>query len=168
MTNREQQPRYLNSLAVANWFIDAAEVNRQIMTAMRLQKLVYLAHGWCLAIYATPLVDERPDALSWGPRFRNIHDATICYGTAPITCRLFTLNGPPSVTSNDPRVVLLARIWDIYGKYTASQLAQIVNEQGGAWDLTWKKDPGRQNMNVDEVLMVDEFKGKMRTESQGA
>jgi uncharacterized phage-associated protein len=61
----------LNSLAVANWFIDMAKAEGQKITAMRAQKLVYLTHAWCLALTDRPLVNEKVVALPWGPAFRD-------------------------------------------------------------------------------------------------
>lgn len=42
--------------AVANYFIDKAEEDLIFdLTPLKLMKLVYISHGWCLAIYDVPL-----------------------------------------------------------------------------------------------------------------
>ena len=63
----------IKSLAVANWFLEKAWRNNHNITAMSLQKLVYFAHCWQLALYNEPLTNEFPQAWSWGPVFRDIY-----------------------------------------------------------------------------------------------
>jgi uncharacterized phage-associated protein len=52
----------------------------------------------------------------------------------------------------------LSRIWELYGKYSTVQLSNIVNEEKGPWYLTWNKEPGRRNINIDEELIKTLFK----------
>ena len=52
--------------AVANWFLDKAEECGDELTAMKLQKLAYVSHGWYLAIAGHPLVHDAVEAWKWG------------------------------------------------------------------------------------------------------
>lgn len=40
-------------LAIANYFITLAKKEDKLISTMKLQKLVYFAHGWCLAFAET-------------------------------------------------------------------------------------------------------------------
>ena len=51
-----------NAIAVANYFIDKAKADGVPLTHMKLQKLIYFAHGWHLALYGEPLIDEEIQA----------------------------------------------------------------------------------------------------------
>lgn len=153
----------LDSLAVANWFLDTARTNRQSITAMKLQKLAYFAHGWCLALYDRPLVNEWVKAWPWGPGFLDIYDAAKEYGSSSLTSLLHQyFEDPPIVENRDPRIPLLERIWDVYGKYTASQLSVMVTERDGPWDITWREHPGRKNTSIDENLIRVKFRECVR------
>lgn len=158
----------LDSLAAANWFIDAAKVSGQPMTAMKVQKLVYFAHGWCLALYNQPLVTEWVNVWPWGPGFRDIYDAAKQFGTGSLTSPLHEyFEEPPIVEMGDPRIPLLLRIWDVYGKFTTPQLSRMAMEKDGPWDVTWQKYAGRKNLGMDEELIKLKFRDKVGDSSLG-
>jgi len=41
---------------VANYFLDLADRDHVFVSPLKLQKLVYLAHGWSLALRGRPLL----------------------------------------------------------------------------------------------------------------
>ncbi|MEI6830110.1 MAG: type II toxin-antitoxin system antitoxin SocA domain-containing protein [Synechococcaceae cyanobacterium ELA445] len=155
---------FLDSISVANWFIDTAKTKGQRITAMKLQKLVYFAHGWYLALYDKPLVNERVEAWRWGPVFRDIYDAAKKYGSEPIDSHIESLfGGDCPIQQGDERIPFLVRIWETYGNYSASQLSRMTHEVGGPWDTTWSKDPGRRSMDIDDDTIKDFYKRKIPT-----
>lgn len=158
----------LDSLAVANWFLDISEANGQSITTMKVQKLVYFAHGWCLALYDQPLVTEWVNVWPWGPGFRDIYDVAKEFGSGPLTSPLHAyFEEPPLVEKGDPRIPLLQRIWDVYGKFTTSQISRMAMEQDGPWDVTWQKYPGRKNVGIDENLLRAKFREKIEVQASG-
>ena len=70
--------------AVANYFIDLANAKKIQITPMKLQKLIYFAHGWHLAIIGEPLIDECVQAWSYGPVIDSIYHEFKEYGSGPI------------------------------------------------------------------------------------
>ena len=152
----------LPTLPVANWFIGASKENGQEITAMKLQKLVYIAYGYCLALYGRPLVREQVAVWHWGPGFRGIYDFAGAFGSGPIPSCLSLLDGCPTLREDDPRISLLRLIWETHGKCSSSQLAQLVNETGGPWDETRRKYPDRDCVNIDDDLIMKDFKSKMQ------
>lgn len=150
--------QYLSSLSVANWFLD----KKPNSTVMRLQRLTYFSHCWCLALYNQPLVDEFATAYSYGPVFLSIYNAAKEYGSDPINYPLSELfKSPPTVSSQDPRIPLLLKIQEIYGSYSDNQLSRIANEENGPWDTTINNHPGRKNPNINEDLITSFFRSKM-------
>ena len=148
-----------DTLTVANWFIDASKKNGQEITAMKLQKLVYISYGYCLALYGRPLLREQVAVWHWGPGFRGIYDLAGAFGSGPIPSCLY---GFPTLREDDPRIPLLRRIWETHGKCSSSQLAQLVNESGGPWDKTRRKYPDRDCVNIDDDLIMNSFKSKVQ------
>lgn len=148
----------LSSEAVGNWFINKAKENGTSITAMKLQKLIFYAHGWCLALYSTPLVEDQVEAWTYGPVFPHIYHLAKSYGSQPITSLLNDFFSEPSlVPAGDPRIPLLEKIWDVYGKYTALDLSEMTHEPGGPWDITVKNNPGRRGTDIPDTLLKDYF-----------
>ncbi len=77
--------------AIANEFLDLAEKDSRKLTQMHVQKLVYFAHGWFLALKREPLVRERVEAWDYGPVIRQLYDAFRSFGSRPITDRAHEL-----------------------------------------------------------------------------
>jgi uncharacterized phage-associated protein len=53
--------------AIANSILDECEKRGIRLTPMKLQKLLYLAHGYYVAITGQPLIDEDFEAWKYGP-----------------------------------------------------------------------------------------------------
>jgi len=151
-----------NTIAVANWFIREAKRDSQQITLPKLQKLVYFAYGWHLALYSKPIISEVVTVWPWGPGFQGIYDFAGEFGSGPIPFCLSLLDGYLTLREDDPRIPLLRRIWEIYGEYSPSQLAQMVNETSGPWEETRRKYPDRTRVNIDDDLIMKAFKSKMQ------
>jgi len=74
--------------AVANYVLDLSEREGVEITPLKLQKMVYIAHGWHLAIRGQPLVtDEYAEAWDHGPVFPSLYYEIREFGKKPITRR---------------------------------------------------------------------------------
>lgn len=58
----------VEALAIANEFIDLAAEREEQLTPMKLQKLVYYAHGWWLGLTSQPLAWRGNPGLELRPR----------------------------------------------------------------------------------------------------
>ena len=135
-----------SSKAIANYFLKLAELRQQTLNPMKLQKLVYLAHGWYLAITGEPLISEKVEAWQWGPVIRALYHEFKEYGKYPIKKSAtdierdkmgFFVVSPPK----DPSTIqLLDKVYDVYGGYTAIQLSTLTHEKGTPWDFAWKNE----------------------------
>ena len=66
---------------IANEFIRRGLREGRAFDQMQLQKLVYIAHGWCLAFSGEPLTGDRPEAWDFGPVYRRLANALQSQGT---------------------------------------------------------------------------------------
>ncbi|MDB6054277.1 MAG: hypothetical protein JWN25_1800 [Verrucomicrobiales bacterium] len=143
------KPPY-SAIAVANFFIELANKSEKSdLTPMKLQKLIYYANGWHLALTGIPLIEEDVEAWKFGPVIESIYKEFKRYGNEPVTDPVIedddTLgdgdNGPifTTVAVNSEAAKLLNKIWEIYGKYTAIQLSNATHEPGSPWAVIWDK-----------------------------
>ena len=158
--------------AIANEFLGLANDPCAPIDPMKMQKLVYFAHGWCLALKDTPLVNEPIQAWRYGPVIRDLYNAFRDEGSGPITHPAYDFffkqneNGR-SIVMREPRIVdqeqdsqignefaksLLSEIWKVYGKFSGVQLSNLTHEVGTPWDETWKATPSGNAVITDEVM----------------
>src|ERR1700676_3931940 len=76
-----------SALAVANWFLARAAADGKSLDPMKLQKLIYFAHGWSLALTDIPLIEEHPEAWDYGPVIPSVYHEFKLFGRKPITER---------------------------------------------------------------------------------
>jgi uncharacterized phage-associated protein len=135
--------------AVANFFLDLAKKEGKILGPMKLQKLVYFAHGWTLAITGEPLIDEPVQAWRWGPVIPSLYHAFKAYGSSHIdepATSVELSEDDMSVQTVTPKIpasdgatrAILERVWRIYSPFSPVQLSNLTHEPGTPWDQTVK------------------------------
>jgi len=131
-----------SSLAIANEFLKRAEKTGANLTHMQLQKLVYLAHGWNLAVNGEPLVEDDVEAWDYGTVFRKLYDALKIYGGRPITSRLkwgddtpFGYEGATEacVDLDTKEKDVVDKVWELYGSFPAFKLSALTHADDGPW-----------------------------------
>ena len=159
--------------AIANWFLETAEAEGVPVSPLKLQKLVYLAHGWHLGLTdGEPLVDDEfAQAWRYGPVFQSLYDEFSEYGKDPIE-RLaeeidFSKSGElkisePGILSHDRDTHrLLERTWEIYGHRTAAQLSALTHKSGSPWDITREEHEAYRYPDIDNDLITDYYLEKI-------
>ena len=160
-----------DSLAVANYFI---ERGGGTVNPMKVQKLVYFAHGWNLAISDQPLLRERIEAWKYGPVVPQLYHELKEFGSRPIpvpvTVLRFSGARPVTVTPNIAQDAsddiadtkgLLDRVWEVYGGYSAVKLSNATHVPGSPWDITWKQCGGTHHAVIDDNLIKEDFKKRL-------
>jgi uncharacterized phage-associated protein len=132
---------------IAKEIIGLAEVSGKLIDQMRLQELVYIAHGWCLAITGQPLTGDRPEALEHGPEYKRLAEMLAPYGVQPLTSTLHSSKWRkgPSILELFPRGSQLSsvereivcRTYGAYGTLKTPQLALLTRAEGTPWDIVF-------------------------------
>jgi uncharacterized phage-associated protein len=133
------------SLAVANFFVEQSIQTGIELTPMKLIKIVYIAHGWSLAMRKAPLIDEGVEAWKYGPVVRSVYDKFKHYRDSQITQMAQISDGvnlfSPQVHDMEIRNFLQS-VWSTYSKFSGWQLSFITHEDGTPWSETWEKNGG--------------------------
>lgn len=112
---------------VANHFIT---LNNGRIEQMKLQKLLFMAQGWNLAVTGKPLMDEKFEAWDGGPVIRRLWN-------------YIRDNGPLAVAEeeeasfSDAEKDLLSHVWRKYKDYTGLELSEMTHEVGTPWSNTY-------------------------------
>jgi uncharacterized phage-associated protein len=169
--------------AIANYFLSAAEAKGESLTPMKLQKLVYFANGWHLALKDEPLINEQVEAWPYGPVIPSLHRTFRRFGDQPITGRairvltksdsddrwsIYRSKSEPSIDELPEQAeftkAFLDRIWDLYGHYTAIQLSNETHRPGSPWDVISQKYSGEipKRTDIPAELMTEHFRSLAR------
>lgn len=158
-----------NALAVANYFLDKAKADGIPLTPMKLQKLIYFAHGWYLALYGEPLINEQVQAWDYGPVVSSVYHEFKKFGSGRIDQPGTDLDPEsfefitPRISNTDSRTIaLLDKVWEVYGKYTGIQLSNLTHEAGSAWTET-RNNPehaGLRSVGIPNQLIRQDFERK--------
>jgi uncharacterized phage-associated protein len=141
-----------SSLEIANEFLRLAQEEDVQLTQMQLQKLVYLAHGYFLAINDKPLVEDNVEAWDYGTVFRPLWDALTQYGKTPVReiirwgdGRGFIREGGKEANARlrPEEKEIVEKVWTTYGHYPAFKLSALTHEPNGPWERHYVKGENR-------------------------
>ena len=122
-----------SALAIANEFLRLSP--SVSYDQMKMQKLVYMFHGWNLAINHEPLVRDRIEAWDGGPVFRSIWDHIRDFGVNTQERLLINpaTKEPYFVDLTEQERNVLAHVWDRYGTYSGARLSKLTHQEGTPW-----------------------------------
>ena len=147
--------------AVANEFLEHAGVHG--LTQLQIQKLVYIAHGWTLAIDDKPLMNEQPQAWDRGPVYPNLRARLVYTGSKP-TSRKIHENDHDPITLFDEKVRgkevkayfsdkesnIIKYVWERYQDYDGFKLSNLTHQKETAWHKTYY-EVGRNHVISDDL-----------------
>lgn len=126
--------------AIANYFIRRGISERQFISPMKAQKLVYFAHGWNLAIYDELLIDEQIQAWEYGPVIYSLYKQLKRWGSGEILGVIMEGLHTPDIADNpdlcNRTEALLDRIWFVYGGFHAAKLSAMTHLPNTPWRNT--------------------------------
>jgi uncharacterized phage-associated protein len=138
--------------AIANEFLlrrDSSVWPQQML----IQKLVYIANGWNLAISGERLVNEAPEAWDNGPVFSSLWRAVKDYGYQGTKCLLvnpFTQE-PWTVNLTPSEDAILDHVWRKYGNYSALQLSNMTHEPNTPWSNAYLQQGRNAKLDQEET-----------------
>ena len=157
----------LSPLTVANYFLSVGNRESVPITPLKLQKLVYFAHGWYMGFTGEPLVNEKIQAWEFGPVIPSLYHEFKEFKNNPIS-RFAGNFRPADLTSPEVTAAksLLDRIWSIYSRYTAAQLSALSHEPNGPWHQMVKQMPDGparvRNMPIPNEMIGNFFKARVQ------
>ncbi len=137
--------------AIANFFIQKGISENNDLTLMKLNKLIYIAHGTNLAANDSPLIDELVQAWKFGPVVSSIYHKLKYFGMFKITDEIpeIDLDDHGRIVENNYKIDnknilrLLTKTWDNYKKYSGFQLSNWTHLPESPWYKVWFEDGGK-------------------------
>ena len=173
----------VRSKAVANHFLDLARSGSGL-DPMKMQKLVYFAHGWHLAFKGAPLIEDEFQAWDYGPVVPTLYHEFKKWGREKI--------GQPAQTwevekTQDGIVVgvyprhpslddykdamsdidmkfvkdLLTKTWKTYKSFSGVRLSRLTHIKDGPWDNARQANPGLRSVGIPNGDIKKHFDEKL-------
>lgn len=140
-------------LDVADYFLNLAnneDDETDLISNLKLQKLVYYAQGFSLALSNTPLFSEEIEAWNHGP-------------VTPVLYQNKKKHGPDAIPPNpdfdasiftDDQQEILNEVYEVYGQFSAWKLRNMTHEES----------PWSKNKETNEVISHDDLKEYFNTQ----
>ena len=158
-----------SALSVANYFIDLAQRSDQQVKPLKLMKLVYIAHGFMLALLNRSALNprfDRVEAWKYGPVIPSVYHSFKQYGNSSITNKtiVFDWEGEepnvvtPELQDNDAKTVC-EFVWNRYLNYSDNDLVTILHGAGTPWAYIYQEG---KNLEIPDELTKVYYKGLVR------
>ena len=146
--------------AVANEFLRLAEEDGRALTPLQIIKLVYIAHGWMLALYQRPLITDRIEAWKYGPVIPQLYHDMKGYGASSVAGWL--PEAFPKPKPLDPQETdLICQVYKIYGKVPAGKLSAMTHEPGSPWSHVTSNGLSKEPfLKIENDLIKEYFRDK--------
>lgn len=127
---------------IANALIRKAQEHGEKLTHLKLQKLVFFAHGWHLAMTGKPLISDDIEAWPYGPVIPSLYHELKHYGSRGIEGYLVE----PDKSTGELRALvpspadiqawqMIDYAWRRYGPHGAIDLSNMTHRAGSPWHL---------------------------------
>lgn len=140
------------AIQIANELLRLAEEGvGELMTNLKLQKMLYYQQGFHLAYFGTPLFEEEVEAWMYGPVIPSVYHKYEENGRNGI------LSDPTidcNMTEDEWR--LFCKVYDIYGKYSAEGLIDMTHNEA-----PWRNTPTGKGNVISKQLMMEYFRTRL-------
>lgn len=148
----QRKKRLYSATNVAKYFIYLASQTfiddnkeREGITNLKLQKILYFAQAYYLAKFNKPLFNNNIEAWEYGPVIPDVYRRFKKYGSKPII-----LEEDESSLSEKDKEILLKEIWETFGGYSVSRLVDITHAHTPWKDAYASKDKIISNKSLGE------------------
>ena len=131
------------------------------LTNLKLQKLLYLAHGLALAKYDRPLVDEVEfSAWKYGPVLESLYHDLKVFGSSSIKADSPFIAGWDSVPEGSTEDGVIGSILKQFGEKSAGTLIEITHKTDGPWHEVY--DASTPSITIDDQKIKAYFKKHLK------
>ena len=154
--------------AVANYLIDQVSLDRDHLTSMQLLKLVYIAHGWNLAVYGRPLIREPVEAWAYGPVVADLYHGVKRWGAGPVRERLRGFFSHTEGFSVEEEA-LMSSVLEAYRDFSGLELSNLTHRRGTPWFRVYYDEGGKHKRHalIPDQLIEEHFVGLLERLKDG-
>lgn len=164
MKSENTQTTTFNPHEIAQYFLSFGESTGDLLTNLKVQKLIYYVQAWNLAVNKESLFDDDFEAWVHGPVIRSLYDSFKSFGSKPIILELGENYCEEFYARlNDKTKVIFDDVIEVYFPETAYKLEQMTHNE-----LPWQKardglPPYEPSNNIiQKQWMLDYYSSKIQ------
>lgn len=147
--------------AIAHALVLKAIEEGNYVTQMKLQKMVYFAHGYHLAKYGKPLINEDFEAWKFGPVVPAIYESYKLYGSDYIIDPGLVRNSAKPLVLSESAADAINYTWAVTKNLTASQLSNWSHLENSPWAAVY--DPTNNSTVIQNETIKNYFQNLIFT-----
>ena len=149
-----------SALQVANSILQRSLDEDRLITHLKLQKLLYILHGWHLSIQGTPAFQESIEAWAYGPVVASVYRRFKHCGDQKIEEKDIGGKALQVSRKKDPGLhTILDMVWKNYKDRTSFELVDLTHARGTPWDIVYSKDIYVRHAVIDNELIKSYYDG---------
>ena len=149
-----------DSLDVANQFILVArKKGNPICSLTALIKLVYIAHGYCLALKDENLIRDRIEAWHYGPVIPRIYHAFKREQPAPVP--LERAQDAANEELGEYALFIIKTVHQGYGHLRFDEISLLTHRQGSPWSVVWREKG--HGAEIDNEMIGEYYRGMIES-----
>lgn len=126
------------------------------ITNLKIQKLLYFAHGMMLSIYERPLVNEKFQAWKYGPVVVSLYHALKLFGSSPIPLSSVFVEYWEEIPASDSDALgVMDSVLDQLGGSTGGSLIDFSHDENGPWNAVYYDQS--KNIEIEDMAIKDYF-----------
>lgn len=118
---------------------------------MQVLKLVYICHGWMLALYHRPLIKDEIQAWQYGPVIPSLYNKVRGFKSGPVAA----ISAPAREELDAAETDLVRQVYELYGHMSGPALSRITHAKGTPWELTY--EPNSFGLVINDDLIEDHY-----------
>ena len=134
----------MRAVPVVNHILRIANRDKIDLTPLKMQKMLFVLHGWYFAITGQKLVDEAFEAWEYGPVVADVYNKLRAFGSLPIDDYIKEWDVEtgqllPYFVNLDTRpefAEILERVWQEYSRFSTTQLSTMTHKPNTPWANT--------------------------------
>ncbi|MBB4285753.1 Panacea domain-containing protein [Roseospira goensis] len=141
-----------SAITIADEILKIAKRAGRALTPLQLMKLVYIAHGYSLAVLNRDLFPDRIEAWKYGPVIPDLYRATKRFGRREIPFSCID-DGDTAVDSETRQ--FLEEVFSKYGHLSGYALSSLTHRSGTPWDRVYRD--GAFGLEIPDDLIRDHY-----------
>lgn len=150
----------ISALDVAKYFLNTANNDGDLISHLKLQKLLYYAQAWYLVNYSTPLFREPIEAWELGPVIKSVYSEFKKFKSAPI---IYKTTNKESEIFTKKQITYLNEFYDIFSKYTAHELVNMTHNES-----PWKEAFDKKASEIPISVIKEYYTKVLKERKNGA